>query len=656
MLSLSALRVLLGLFGLVLAVSFSSPLCSFVSAAHNIDAYRLAQFDRGSTAYGSRRSAVNHQAQTIGQETKKSIAASSAHAVDEASSGTAAAAQLPLPEVHRKVLVLPIATATPALIRAALNDDASASSRSSTASALVLVLPRDFSSLSDEAFKHFQSIESYLLTRAWDVPIYFVVEDEYISSMLANLEDVVDGHEASATSSVNPDAQPTDRYHIQVNAPDVTVPLSGVMINHFHGWVHASSSSSSVDVDSLPLVGVFANWDSFAAAPGLASGSDLNASGAVALLEVARLFSRLYADVQASSNKYNIIFVVTGGDRLNFAGTKSWLRSIDSRIIESMDFALCLERLAGSSGSGSDSDSSPLYLHVSKPAKTAELQSLYGRFTSTAAELSIPFEVVHRKINISNPFIYWQHEQLSRKHIVAATLSSSRQPAPFLTHNHGVSILDNMQRINMAVLKRNVRFIVEALVKHVYPQTIGAPNKAKQNGVEASEPMHVLGGGGLDVNAEFIEAHVRLLSSQSRVAALMEDAAPKVDNAATSSSSSPSTNSVSFSNPILRALFSHFSSFTSDVRRQTLTFEQLLGVGSGIGASLTSGLRFYKDKDGGVDATHPRLGVVAMQIFQVKPFMFDVYLAAAITAYLFIIYILCKQPRSVADLKNALIG
>jgi len=59
---------------------------------------------------------------------------------------------------------------------------------------------------------------------------------------------------------------------------------------------------------------------------GLSYGADSNGSGAVALLELMRIFQRLFS----SSNKpeYNIAFLLSGSAKLNYFGTKKWLEEM----------------------------------------------------------------------------------------------------------------------------------------------------------------------------------------------------------------------------------------------------------------------------------------------------------------------------------------
>ena len=56
----------------------------------------------------------------------------------------------------------------------------------------------------------------------------------------------------------------------------------------------------------------------------LSFGGDSNGSGVVALLEIARLFSKLYMSSRSHA-KYNLLFLLSGGGKFNYQGTKRWI-------------------------------------------------------------------------------------------------------------------------------------------------------------------------------------------------------------------------------------------------------------------------------------------------------------------------------------------
>ena len=162
---------------------------------------------------------------------------------------------------------------------------------------------------------------------------------------------------------------------------------------------------------------IVAHYDTLSAAPVKGSGANENGSGLAGLLELSRLFSKVYGTLKNRVG-YNLMFIVTGGSRLNYKGSNLLLDELPSHLISTIDFALCLDSIANDN----------LYLHYSRPKDASPLtKSLYTVFEDTAREMKVDLTLMHKKINIRNPNLSWEHEAYARKRILAMTLSGNKK-------------------------------------------------------------------------------------------------------------------------------------------------------------------------------------------------------------------------------------
>jgi len=139
-----------------------------------------------------------------------------------------------------------------------------------------------------------------------------------------------------------------------------------------------------------------------------------------------------------------------------------WLEKADPSLLDSIDFAICLDTIGNGAG---------LKLHVSRSEKDQKAKQIYDAFSSVADQMNIPFDIVHKKINISSDDVPWQHEQFSRfkKRILAFSLSHEEKPQP---HFARTNIFDN--HVDFDVLTKNIKFIAEGLSRYIY--NLNKPN------------------------------------------------------------------------------------------------------------------------------------------------------------------------------------
>jgi len=369
----------------------------FIEARLNFEAHRLIQYDKGGKPLGSRKSTVNH---VVAQGEGKH-------------------------DLTRNVALVKMEQLTLELLE---------SIRLRHAPALLVILPRDFSTISEESLEEWKEIEQNLLKGEITMAVWFTFDSPEVENIISVLERV------------------EDKYHL--SGSETARQIGRVTMTNFLGSIRGHAPT-----DRLKNIMLVANYDTYAAVPTLAYGANDNASGLVALLQLAAIFNRLYSQ-KSTHGSYNIIFLVTGAGRFNFQGTRTWLENADattSGILENIDLVLCLDRL----GIGEK-----LHLHLPK-TKGEDYGKLIQTFEDTAKKFEIPFNLNFIKQTGFNHggVNEWQHETFARKPIFSATLSGSGEPNVLFSES---SMFDRSELIDLDILVRNIKFITEVLSRYAY--------------------------------------------------------------------------------------------------------------------------------------------------------------------------------------------
>ncbi|KAI5592684.1 hypothetical protein BDE02_04G170000 [Populus trichocarpa] len=336
-------------------------------------------------------------------------------------------------------------------------------------------------------------LERLLIYANIPYPVYFAFEDDDIDAVLADVKrNDASGQPATAT---------TGSYKLVVSAPEPK-RIASPAITNIQGWLPGLKADG--DLNQLPTIAIVASYDTFGTAPALSVGSDSNGSGIVALLEIARLFSLLYSNPK-TRGRYNLLFGLTSGGPYNYNGTHKWLRSFDQRQRESIDYAICLNSIG--------SWDNKLWIHVSKPPENAFIKQIFEGFSTVAEELGIEVSLKHKKINISNPRVAWEHEQFSKLRVTAATLTGLSAPPELLERTGGLS--DSRHFVNEDAIVRSIKLVAESIARHVY----GYQGKNIQ--IFADDTS-------LAVNAPYIRSWLDLLSQTPRVAPFLSKNDPFV--------------------------------------------------------------------------------------------------------------------------------
>ncbi|KAE9620617.1 hypothetical protein Lal_00019898 [Lupinus albus] len=510
-----------------------------------VDVYRLIQYDLSGVPFGSRLASLNHHAASLHFS--------------------------PHSDLSRSVLLIPLRELNMSFVKEYIAE-------SKPLGGLIFLLPQMFNFGKKGASNHqdgskellknmLAELEQILIHANLPYPVYFAFEDDTIDAVLNDIKkNDATGQPATAT---------TGGYKFVVSAPEPK-KVGSPPVSNIQGWLAGLKTDDGTH--QLPTIAIVASYDTFGAAPALSVGSDSSGSGAVALLEVARLFSLLYSNPR-TRGQYNLLFGLTSGGPYNYNGTHKWLRSLDQRLRESIDYAICLNSIG--------SWENELWVHVSKPPENAYIKQIMEDFSGVAEELGFKVNLKHKKINISNPRVAWEHEQFSRLRVTAATLSEL-STAPELLESTG-GLVDSRHFVNEMAVIRSVKLIAESLARHIY-------------GHQGKNIQIFADNGSLAVNPSYVRSWLDLLSQTSRVAPFF-----------------------SKDDPFVMALKKELEDHTDEVNVQR---EVLDGV-----------FTFY-------DSTRAKLN-----IYQVASVTFDLLLLLALGSYLIVLFtFLVITTRGLDDL------
>ncbi|KAJ6232900.1 nicalin [Anaeramoeba flamelloides] len=346
-----------------------------------------------------------------------------------------------------------------------LEFDISTLSEGGSCKGILIVLPRDLLTTKTKEFVTFQNeeereskeeiikklgkIESLLIEKEFRVPIYFINEDE-VSHLFS-------------FDSLHSDKQ--GNYNLKIaGKPGNKKKIK--QVSSLEAWL-------PTDLDEegklKPTIVITANYDTFSISPALSSGLESGNNAVGVLIELSRLFTKLYNNPQ-TKGQYNLLFVLNGGSKQNYLGTKKWISSVDRKVLESVELVLCLDSL-----SIYDDDLvknqliDDLFLHYSNGGKIEIDKAVPIEFQSISKMFGINTQIVTKKIMKNNPLISFEHEIFYRKKLKAITISN------FKSYNQTIrkgSLLDLQSGDNPTArpMKTVTTLIAEFLSKMIYKQ------------------------------------------------------------------------------------------------------------------------------------------------------------------------------------------
>ncbi|CAN9500415.1 unnamed protein product [Ophioblennius macclurei] len=514
-------------------------------AAHEFTVYRMQQYDLQGQPYGTRNAILNTEARTVEAEV-----------------------------LSRRCVIMRLADFSYDKYQKALRQ---------SAGAVVIILPKNMSAMPQDIVQ-FMELEPEMLATETIVPVYFAMEDDELLSIYL---------QTLTSSSSQGSLSAAEVLLHTATANGFQMVTSGAQSKAISDWAITSLEGrlAGVGGEDLPTIVVVAHYDSFGVAPWLSYGADSNGSGVSMLLELARLFSKLYT-YKRTHAAYNLLFFVSGGGKFNYQGTKRWLEDnldhTDSSLLQdNVAFVLCLDTL----GNGDT-----LHLHVSKPPKEGTPQYSLLKELEMVVESQyseVKFSMVHKKINLANDMLAWEHERFGIRRLPAFTLSHlpSHRLAQrssimdvrsvSLSSRHGAGEPPAGPHVDVKKLGRNTKVVAEALARVIYNLTEkGAPGDLQI----FTEQM---------VQEEHLSAVVDWLTAQPRAAQLVDK-----------------------DSSVVSTLEYHLGRYLKDVKRHYVKADKR-----------DPEFVFYDQLK------------QTMNAYRVKPAIFDLLLAVCIAAYLGMMYL-----------------
>ncbi|XP_040895835.1 nicalin-1 isoform X2 [Toxotes jaculatrix] len=515
-------------------------------AAHEFTVYRMQQYDLQGQPYGTRNAILNTEARTVEAEV-----------------------------LSRRCVIMRLADFSYDKYQKALRQ---------SAGAVVITLPKNMSAMPQDIVQQFMELEPEMLATETIVPVYFAMEDDELLSIYT---------QTLTSSSSQGSLSAAEVLLHTATANGFQMVTSGAQSKAISDWAITSLEGrlAGVGGEDLPTIVLVAHYDSFGVAPWLSYGADSNGSGVSMLLELARLFSKLYTYKRTHAG-YNLLFFASGGGKFNYQGTKRWLEEnldhTDSSLLQdNVAFVLCLDTL----GNGDS-----LHLHVSKPPKEGTPQYSLLKELETVVSSQYPevkFSMVHKKINLADDMLAWEHERFGIRRLPAFTLShlpshrlaqrssimDVRSVSP--SSRHGAGEPPAGPHVDVKKLSRNTKVVAEALARVIYNLTEkGAPRDLQI----FTEQM---------VQEEQLSAVVDWLTAQPRAAQLVDK-----------------------DSSVVSTLEYHLGRYLKDVKRHYVKADKR-----------DPEFVFYDQLK------------QTMNAYRVKPAIFDLLLAVCIAAYLGMMYL-----------------
>ncbi|XP_055328338.1 BOS complex subunit NCLN-like [Paramacrobiotus metropolitanus] len=358
--------------------------------------------------------------------------------------------------------------------------------------ALIIAVPQNMNSIQGEDRDAFVETEQTILKMDLQIPVYFVVQTPEVKDWL----DSLDFHSGSVNTPQTTTEELLqqvigDYYYISSSSYSAKA-IGDVKMSNLIGRIGDEASLQSSE--QQPMIVLVAHLDAIGVAPGLSYGANSDASGVAVLLEIVRILSTL-KQTQRSTPKRELLVLISAGGKFNFLGTKKWLSeqvdATESSLLGKIQYAVCLD------GVGEDF---PPKVYVSRPPKEGSpAHRLFEVLNESAVNIAgNAAQLVHKKINLAEDELTWEHEQFSLVRVPAFSLSS----LSLNRISERRSILDDRSTVQIPQLTKTAHWLADALAREMF-------------GLEGND-TRILHDNFLAVSEENIASWLEILTRQPR--------------------------------------------------------------------------------------------------------------------------------------------
>lgn len=112
-----------------------------------------------------------------------------------------------------------------------------------------------------------------------------------------------------------------------------------------------------------------------------------------------------------------------------------------------------------------------IFMHVSKPPKDGAAAAIFfSNLKSKAEQFSgVQVDGIHKKINLADDILAWEHERFSIRRLPAFTISSLKSHKD----SRRGTILDVPDSLNIKRLVRITKIVAEAIASQIYNTSTG---------------------------------------------------------------------------------------------------------------------------------------------------------------------------------------